>query len=68
MLPCFFSVDSGKSFTRINAAISNTQIRKDNGILKSPVNPDKVCGKLTDIKKTCYVHLYIEQFSSDINP
>ena len=54
MLLYFISLDSGKTFTRINAEISNTQIRKDNGILKSPVNPNKVCGKLTDIRKPCY--------------
>lgn len=36
------SVDFGETFTRINAETLNTQIRKDNGILKSPVNPDKV--------------------------
>ncbi|KAJ7388869.1 Sortilin [Desmophyllum pertusum] len=37
------SDDFGKTFKRINAEIFNTHIRKDSGIMKSPVNPKKVC-------------------------
>jgi len=58
MLLCFISVDFGKTFTHINAEIFNTQIRKDNGILKSPVNPDKVCGKINSYQKN-KLHAYI---------
>lgn len=36
------STDFGKEFKRINAQVFNTRIRKDGGILKSPVNRDKV--------------------------
>ena len=42
----FFFVNSddfGKKFRRINAEIFNTHIRKAGGIMKSPVNPKKVC-------------------------
>ena len=39
----FISDDFGKTFKRINAEIFNTRIRKDSGIMKSPVNPKKVC-------------------------
>lgn len=36
------STDFGKSFHRINAQIFETHLRKDAGIMKSPVNPNKV--------------------------
>ena len=42
----FFFVNSddfGKKFRPINAEIFNTHIRKTGGIMKSPVNPKKVC-------------------------
>ena len=42
----FFFVNSddfGKKFRPINAEIFNTHIRKAGGIMKSPVNPKKVC-------------------------
>ena len=44
-LNCFFvnSDDFGKKFRRINAEIFNAHIRKTGGIMKSPVNPKKVC-------------------------
>ena len=37
------SDDFGKKFRPINAEIFNTHIRKAGGIMKSPVNPKKVC-------------------------
>lgn len=36
------SEDFGKTFKHVNAEVFNTHIRKDSGILKSPVNPNKV--------------------------
>ena len=39
----FNSDDFGKKFRRINAEIFNTHVRKGGGIMKSPVNPKKVC-------------------------
>ena len=37
-----FSEDFGKTFKHVNAEVFNMHIRKDSGILKSPVNPNKV--------------------------
>lgn len=37
------SNDFGKTFRRLNAEVFDTHIRKDGGIMKSPVNPKKVC-------------------------
>lgn len=36
------SDDFGKTFKQVNAEIFNTHIRRDGGIMKSPVNPNKV--------------------------
>ena len=41
----FNSNDFGQHFRRINAEVFDTHIRKDGGIMKSPVNPDKVCSE-----------------------
>ena len=41
-LHVYFSTDSGKNFKVIEDKILDGKIRKDFGIMKSPVNGDKV--------------------------
>ena len=41
-----FSEDFGKTFKHVNAEVFNMHIRKDSGILKSPVDPNKVSNSL----------------------